>query len=36
MIYDAFSKYSLISQAVNDLCKYGLKGYFHGDDSDNL
>jgi hypothetical protein len=28
MIYDAFSKYSLISQAVNALGKLGLEGYF--------
>ncbi len=28
MIYDAFSKYDLISQAVNALGKLGLEGYF--------
>jgi hypothetical protein len=28
MIYNAFSKYSLISQAVNALGKLGLGGYF--------
>jgi len=28
MIYNAFSKYDLISQAVNALGKLGLEGYF--------